>query len=248
MFDLREHMDGRDMKSPTRGTPTPRKSRAPRLRAKGAGSRGGTRGSTRRPPDEARRRIIETADRLFYEEGIRGVGVDTIAAAAEVTKRTLYYHFASKEDLVAAYLEARDEVTLGALRTASSDAGARPGDRIVGVFEFIASWSASKGYRGCPFNNAIAEQGSGAKTTTIARSHKTAVKSWFVRQASEGGAADPDTLGERLLVLLDGALNGAAVFRSPAAAVVAREMAEKLIDENGLERSGRRSTKERRRR
>ena len=62
---------------------------------------------------ETRRRLIAAADHLFYGQGIRAVGVDAVAEAAGVTKRTLYYHFASKDDLIAAYLEERDLPTLG---------------------------------------------------------------------------------------------------------------------------------------
>ena len=68
-------------------------------------------GSRRRPANEARNNILDAAEQLFYKHGIGAVGVDAVANAARVTKRTLYYHFASKEDLVAAYLDARDQST-----------------------------------------------------------------------------------------------------------------------------------------
>jgi AcrR family transcriptional regulator len=202
-----------------------------------ASTRGGTLGSKRRPADDARLRILEAAERLFYEQGLRAVGVDAVAEAAGVTKRTLYYHFASKEELVVAYLEARDEVTLAALRDTPSARGTRPGDRILGVFDFIAAWSATAGYRGCPFNNAVAEQGTSAKVTAIARRHKTTVQRWFAELAGQGGAAEADALGAQLLVLLDGALNGAAVFGSPQSALAATQMAEVLLDAAGVARS-----------
>jgi AcrR family transcriptional regulator len=204
-----------------------------------AKSRGGTLGSTRRPPNEARANILTAAERLFYNEGIGAVGVDAVAEAAGVTKRTLYYHFASKEELIAAYLDARDETTLNALRAASSDAAAQPGDRILGVFDFVQRWAATTDYHGCPFNNAVAEQSMGPKVTAIARRHKATVRSWFSQQAAEGEARDPDALGAQLLVLLDGALNGAAVSGSPDAAAVARVMAETVLNAAGIACGGR---------
>jgi AcrR family transcriptional regulator len=203
-----------------------------------AKSRGGTLGSTRRPPNEARANILAAAERLFYREGIGAVGVDAVAEAAGVTKRTLYYHFASKEELITVYLEARDETTLNALRAASNDAAAQPGDRILGVFDFVQRWAATSDYHGCPFNNAVAEQSMGPKVTAIARRHKATVKSWFSQQAAEAGARDPDGAGAQLLVLLDGALNGAAVSGSPEAAGVARAMAEKVLEAAGLAFTG----------
>src|ERR1700704_4482413 len=111
-----------------------------------------------RDSSKTRRRLIAAADGLFYGQGIGAVGVDAVAEAAGVTKRTLYYHFASKDELTAAYLEAPDEEPLHAMRNASSDGGTRPGHRILGVFDFVQRWSATSGYRGCPFNNAVAEQ------------------------------------------------------------------------------------------
>lgn len=209
-------------------------------------SRGGTLGSTRRPPNEARANILTAAERLFYNEGIGAVGVDAVAEAAGVTKRTLYYHFASKEELIAAYLDARDETTLNALRAASNDAAAQPGDRILGVFDFVQRWAATADYHGCPFNNAVAEQSMGPKVTAIARRHKDTVKSWFSQQAAEAGTRDPDALGAQLLVLLDGALNGAAVSGSPEAAAVARVMAETVLAAAGIACAGRLIQKKRR--
>jgi AcrR family transcriptional regulator len=202
-------------------------------------SRGGTLGSTRRPPNEARANILAAAERLFYNEGIGAVGVDAVAQAAGVTKRTLYYHFASKEELIAAYLDARDEMTLNALQAASTAAGARPGDRILGVFDFVERWAATSDYHGCPFNNAVAEQSMGPKVTAIARRHKETVKSWFSQQAAEGGARDAGKVGAQLLLLLDGALNGAAVAGSSDAARVARALAKTVLEAAGLASSRR---------
>ncbi len=189
-----------------------------------------------RRPHDARGSVLAAAERLFYAEGIGAVGVDAIAEAAGVTKRTLYYHFASKDDLVAAYLEARDEATQRALREAS-DGATKAGDRVVAVFRFVERWSATAEYHGCPFNNAVAEQTVSPKVTAIARRHKATMKSWFALQAAEGGARDADALGVQLLVLLDGALNGAAVSGSPEAATAARLLAEAALDAAGVERT-----------
>ena len=198
-------------------------------------SRGGTPGSARRPPDQARRSILGAAGRLFYSEGIGAVGVDAVAHAARVTKRTLYYHFASKDDLVAAYLEARDEEVLRSLDETAAP-GTRPGDRILAVFEHIVRWAGTAGFHGCPFNNAVAEQTVGPAVAALARRHKAAVRRWFVERAVEGHAPDPAALGARLLVLLDGALNGAGVFRSPEPAAVARDLAASVLEAAGMAR------------
>src|SRR5678816_3428725 len=69
-----------------------------------------------RPSEPTRARIVQAASALFYNEGIRRVSVDEVAAKAGLTKRTLYYHFKSKDDLVAAYLAARDQPNLALFR------------------------------------------------------------------------------------------------------------------------------------
>lgn len=196
-------------------------------------NKGGTLGSKRRPPDQARSSLLAAADRLFYEHGIGSVGVDAVAAAAGVTKRTLYYHFPSKEALVAAYLEARDGATRLAIESTVSEHGARPGDRILAVFDHLERWFATPSYRGCPFNNAAAEQ-PGTEAAAIAARHKAAVASWLSDQAQLGGARRPKEVGAQLMVLVDGALNGAQVSRSPEPARSARAVAELLLAQAGI--------------
>jgi len=96
-------------------------------------------------------RILETADRLFYLRGIRAVGVDTIAAEIGISKRTLYNHFPSKDELIAAYLARRFR------QPPSSDKP--PAEQILGTFDSLERRFASKDFRGCPFVNAVAELG-----------------------------------------------------------------------------------------
>jgi AcrR family transcriptional regulator len=195
-------------------------------------SRGGTAGSKRRPPDQARTSVLAAADRLFYETGVRAVGVDAVAEAAGVTKRTLYYHFPTKEALVAAYLVARDGPTRLAIERTTGE-HALPGDRILAVFDHLERWFRTSEYHGCPFNNAVAEQ-LGSEAAAIARRHKTAVAAWLSDQAQLGGARLPKQLGAQLMVLIDGALNGAAVLDSPEPARTARSVAAALLRAAGV--------------
>ena len=77
--------------------------------------------------EETRRRIVNAAGKLFYHNGIRNVGVDAVAEAAGITKRTLYYHFKGKDALVAAYLEARNATVLASLQSAMTGAERKRG-------------------------------------------------------------------------------------------------------------------------
>jgi AcrR family transcriptional regulator len=117
-------------------------------------------------------RILETADRLFYLQGIRAVGVDTIAAEIGISKRTLYNHFPSKDELIAAYLERRFT------RAPASDKP--PVEQILGIFDRLERGFASKGFRGCPFVNAVAELGAQDQSVKkIAVAFKESRRLWF---------------------------------------------------------------------
>ena len=106
-------------------------------------------------PSSARSRLLNTAKRAFYQDGIRSVGIDRIVAEAQVTRATLYRHFAGKDDLVLAYL---DEVHQ-AMRGQVHDAAAKelPADTIRTLGRSIADGIRSPGFRGCAFLNAVAE-------------------------------------------------------------------------------------------
>lgn len=106
-------------------------------------------------PSEARLRLLTTASRIFYAEGIHSVGVDRIIAEAQVTRATFYRHFPGKEDLVLTYLQEVDRAIRGQVETAA--AGLPAGDAVRAVAAWIAQSIQSPGFRGCAFLNAVAE-------------------------------------------------------------------------------------------
>lgn len=184
---------------------------------------------------QARDAVLAAADTLFYRQGVGAVGVDAVAKEAGFTKRSLYYHFPSKEALVSAYLEARDGTTRTALTDFATARGPLPGDRIAGAFDYLERWFGRGDYHGCPFINAVAEQGEvAAAVGPIAQHHKRAVEQWLRDQAQLGGASDPQGLGAQLMLLIDGALVGAMVGRSPAPARAARAAAMALLAAHGV--------------
>ncbi|MGA5300202.1 TetR/AcrR family transcriptional regulator [Nucisporomicrobium flavum] len=107
-------------------------------------------------PSEARLRLLATASRIFYSEGIHSVGVDRIIAEAKVTRATFYRHFPGKEDLVLAYLRAADQAIRQQVEAAAA-AGLAPADAVRAVAASIAEGIRSPGFRGCAFLNAVAE-------------------------------------------------------------------------------------------
>jgi len=180
--------------------------------------------SSERPTSAAsssvRERILDSAEQLFYAQGIQRVGVDAVVAAAGISKRTLYKHFGSREQLVAAYLERR-----AARQPAREvDAGA-PLEEILGVFRRLERWFGSGRFRGCPFSNAIAELGGDPAhpALAVARGVKERHTAWFESQLQGLHVADAAWLAMQLSILVEGALAGAMQRRGDAeAAQVAR--------------------------
>src|SRR5262249_26058371 len=110
-----------------------------------------------RETSEARQRILETADRLFYQDGIRAVGIDRIIAEAGVAKMSLYKHFPSKDDLILAVLVYREEAVLGFSRAAMERHAKKANLPLRAFFAALKEWFETPGFRGCPFQNATAE-------------------------------------------------------------------------------------------
>jgi AcrR family transcriptional regulator len=176
-------------------------------------------------------RILETADRLFYLRGIRAVGVDTIAAEIGISKRTLYNHFPSKDELIAAYLARRFR------QPPSSDKP--PAEQILGIFDSLERRFASKDFRGCPFVNAVAELGAEDRAVKkIAVAFKESRRLWFRDLLMRLEVADPDHLATQLTLLVDGAIAQDLVRDDPSMARAAKEAARVLLGNAGVEIGG----------
>ena len=175
-------------------------------------------------------RILDTAFRLFYAHGVRGVGVDTIIAEAGVAKATLYKHFPSNEELAIAYLDRADITWRAALRAAAEAAGPAPRDQLVGLFDALASACRRDGYHGCAFINTAAETDPDGPVHARTIAHKQAVREWVRELALQAGAEDSDALAQSLTLILDGGLASGALDASPDAPAAAARAARALID------------------
>jgi len=173
-------------------------------------------------------RILETADRLFYLQGIRAVGVDTIAAEIGISKRTLYNHFPSKDALIAAYLGRRF------VQPRPSDKS--PVEQILGTFDSLERRFAAKDFRGCPFVNAVAELGSKDRSVRkIAIAFKESRRLWFRDLLVQLDTADAEGLATQLTLLVDGSIAQDLVRNDPAMARAAKEAARVLLKNAGIE-------------
>ena len=186
-------------------------------------------------------RILETADRLFYLRGIRAVGVDTIAAEIGISKRTLYNHFPSKDELIAAYLQRRF--------TQAPASDKPPVEQILGTFDRLERGFASKDFRGCPFVNAVAELGAEDQSVKkIALAFKESRRLWFRDRLMQLDVAQADGLATQLQLLVDGAIAQDLVRNDPSMARAARDAARVLLANAGVEVGGETGPKQARRR
>jgi AcrR family transcriptional regulator len=173
-------------------------------------------------------RILETADRLFYLQGIRAIGVDTIAAEIGISKRTLYNHFPSKDALISAYLARRF------VQPQPSDKP--PAEQILGTFDRLERGFASKGFRGCPFVNAVAELGAEDQAVRrIAIAFKESRRLWFRDLLLQLDVTDAEGLATQLTLLVDGSIAQDLVRNDPLMARAAKEAARVLLENAGVE-------------
>jgi AcrR family transcriptional regulator len=151
-------------------------------------------------------RILRAASEMFYREGIRAVGVDAIAAEAGVTKKTLYDKFGSKDELIAAYLRARDERWRSWLLDVVERRGGTARERILSTFDALAQWMERENPRGCGFVNAAAElPHADHPARVVVMEQKMWMRGYLAELAAEGGAENPEDLAERLMILHEGA-------------------------------------------
>ncbi|WP_437707412.1 helix-turn-helix domain-containing protein [Sorangium sp. So ce448] len=179
---------------------------------------------------DARRHILEVAERLFYAEGYRAVGVDRLIAEADVAKATFYRHFPTKDDLLVAVLDARDarfrEWLAGRVEAAADD----PRDRPLAVFDALAELFAADDFRGCAFLNTMVEVASRSHPAhQAAQRHKLRLIDYFERLLREAGVPSASALAPQILLLIDGAIVTAVREGGPGAAARARSLAENLI-------------------
>ncbi len=182
---------------------------------------------------EARQRILETADRLFYQDGIRAVGIDRIIAEAGAAKMTLYSHFPSKDDLIVAVLQHREKQVLEYFRSAMERHGRRTGDRLLAFFAALGEWFESPGFRGCAFQNAAVELADPSHPgRQFVRDHKRRFSEMLRGFVEESVGQRAATLAPAISLLVEGAIVTTMIRGTPEAAGLARDAALKLVEES----------------
>jgi AcrR family transcriptional regulator len=183
------------------------------------------------PVSEARQRIVDTAYDLFSHRGIRAVGVDELIDKADVAKATFYRHFPSKEDLVLAFLEQREQIWVhGWVLAEVTERGGTPEEQLLAIFDLFGEWFADEDFEGCSFVNVLLETGDRqhpvgqACTAAFER-----LRSVIATLAEEAGLRDPAEFALSWHILMKGSIVQAAEGDLEAAKR-AQAMGRLLID------------------
>ncbi|WP_020667571.1 TetR/AcrR family transcriptional regulator [Amycolatopsis nigrescens] len=195
-------------------------------------------------PATAKQRLIDTATELFYNQGITATGVDRVVAESGVSKPTLYAHFRSKADLVAAVLQHRHERRLDQLDRFVRERTSDPAQQVLTVFEWLARWHRGPGKRGCAFVNAAVEVVEpDAPAYAVIRAQKDWMRKYLVGLCTDAGARQPDELGAQLMLLVEGANAQVLTVQDRKAADRAKRLAVLAMAEAGIQVTDRRDSR-----
>lgn len=188
-------------------------------------------GKARTKSSDTRQRIVETAERLFYAEGVRAVGIDRIIAEAEVAKMSLYNHFPSKDDLILAVLQYREEKFGDMFEKWMVRHASKRMNRLEAFFAALKDWFESPGFRGCMFINARVELADAKHPASeFSACHKVRFHEMLrtIIEESEGAKA-AETVAPAVALLVEGAIVTAVMAQSSQSADVARDAALALV-------------------
>jgi AcrR family transcriptional regulator len=178
----------------------------------------------------ARERLLEVATELFYREGVRAVGIDTIIARSGVAKMSLYRNFPSKDDLVVAFLERRDGIYWAWWDHVMAKHPDDPRQQVDDLFASLARRVTDKNYRGCPFINTATEfpdEDHPARALCLA--NKMKLRQHLHDLAARLGARDPETLADQLMLLMEGAYASVQTLKTGSPALRLQSAARALV-------------------
>ncbi|MDT7597155.1 MAG: hypothetical protein QOJ06_2701 [Pseudonocardiales bacterium] len=186
-------------------------------------------------PESGRERVMRAAYDLFSRQGTRTVGVDAVISEAGVAKMTLYRNFASKDDLILAFLERRETLwTVGWVRAESQRRGDTPVQRLLAIFDIFGEWFARPDFEGCSFITTLLEvtnRDSAVRQASVL--HLANIRGYLCELAAEAGVADPDAFARQWHILMKGSIIAGAEGDTEAAAR-ARELGILLLNKHGL--------------
>ena len=183
------------------------------------------------PASDVRERILGTASRLFYERGVRAVGVDLVVLEAAVAKTSLYRYFPTKDDLIVAFLEREDRDFWALWDSVAATHPDDPAAELRAHMHWIAERLARSNYRGCPQINVaaeFAEQDHPARR--FSQQHMQNMRNRLHDTAERLGTTRPDELAAQLALLINGAFVSSALLTAEEAGGVLLGAAKALVD------------------
>jgi len=164
-----------------------------------------------------RKRLVDAATKLFYAEGIGRVSVDAVAEKAGLTKRTLYYHFKSKDDLIAAYLDGRDQPNLEQMAGWFDAAAGGADKKVEAIFTNLARVARHPKWKGCGFLRTAAELAAmpGHPAVKAGARHKTNFEKWLAEALSSHNVGEAKMLAREIVLLMDGAFSSMLIHHNP---------------------------------
>ena len=178
-------------------------------------------------PLEPRQRILETAMRLFYADGIRAVGIDRLIAESQVAKASFYRHFPSKDDLVLAFLRLQHKRWMNWFAGRLEARCAAAGPAMERAAEVLREWFEEPDFRGCAFINTLAEGSAQGEAISVVQSHKDELQDCLLALARRCGHPQPERAAEDALLIVEGAIVRAHMTGDAGAADVARRLLQK---------------------
>ena len=186
--------------------------------------------SPARRGESARARILDSAYELFSRRGIQAVGVNQVVEHAGVAKDTLYRHFASKDELVLAFLELREQRwSLELVEAGARSRGSDPESQLLAIFDVFDEWFAREDFEACSFINTLLEMGPDHPAGEASVRHLENIRSTIRTLADEAGLRDIESFAHSWHILMKGSIVSAAEGDAKAAQQ-AKAMARSLIE------------------
>ncbi len=178
-----------------------------------------------------RQQLVDTAIKLFSAHGYHGVGIDWISREAGVTKKTMYHHFHSKNELILAALKHHDGLFRNEFMNAVKAFHEDPYERLLGIFDVAHHWFSDKKFYGCMFINAIGEYSEpDSSIRNVCQEFKSLMRKYIAQLAEDAGIKDTESIATSLAILLEGSIVTAQVSGTPDSAIEAKKAAKLLVD------------------
>ncbi|MBZ6092715.1 MULTISPECIES: TetR/AcrR family transcriptional regulator [Streptomyces] len=183
----------------------------------------------RKTAEENRRHVLAVASRLYYQHGIRAVGMDRVVKESGVGNATVYRQFPSKDALASAYTQERADAWFARMRQAADPAD-DPREKLLAIFTAVIEETRLPSFRGCPMLNTHTEYPDPQHSANrVAVTHEQRVRQWMRDLAADAGAADPEQLADELVLVLNGVYVTATTLGPHGPAQRTGELARRLI-------------------